>query len=348
MATRLALGSSSSFVQEAGLCGDLGMGPVSPEKLRQVVEEEGRRVQQGQGDEAFPLDWQAQGCPDAKGEDSLVCVGVDGVQTRQITDQEKRKRRQKAAGKRSARARAGKKLKPLPPRKKGTDAPWKEVKFVGAYQNDHQHRHWRATTGCHVAAAVLMIQVAHRVGVAAAGARIAIVDGAAWIAGRLRDVLPDLTAIILDFYHLCTHVHAAANEVFGEGSAQAQAWAKQLLDTIRSQGFVAFDAQLADTLSRYQQAGSAAAVAALTALREYVTERKEMVDYPAYEAQGWPIGSGPTESMAGVLTARVKGRGRRWDPDNLESMMALTALQASEEWDGYWQGQRRPLGKIAA
>ena len=42
------------------------------------------------------------------------------------------------------------------------------------------------------------------------------------------------------------------------------------------------------------------------------------------------------ESMCGVTTDRIKGRGRRWDLDNAEAVMALEALHQSNLWDRYW------------
>jgi len=340
MACRLALSSTSSFAQEAALCQELGMGPVSREKLRQVVEGEGSRVEQAQQEQTFALGWEGRGCPDARREGSMLCLGVDGVMTRQITDEEKRRRRQKVAGKRGARAKAGQKLKPLPPRKTGADGPWKEVKIVGAYDPNHEHRHWRSTALNHLMAAVLILQVARRVGLALTQVTVAVTDGAEWIEARLRETLPHLTAMILDFYHLCEHVHAACREAFGEGTERSRQWTGQLLTAVRHQGFAAFDALLVQCLA--DQAAAPGAAAALTALRQYVTPRQAMVNYPYFESQGWPIGSGPTESMASVLTSRIKGRGRRWDADHTDAVMALQALEVADEWEPYWQSQSHP------
>ncbi len=347
MACTLALNANSSFIREARLMSQLGIGPVSWEKLRQVVQVEGQTVQEAQRQQGFPLSWQAQGCADAEREGSMLCVGVDGVMTRQVTDEEKRKRRQKVAGKRGARAKAGQQLKPLPKRKTGADGPWKEVKIVGAYQQNHQHRHWCSTTLNHLMAAMLITQMARRVGMALTQTTVAVVDGAEWIEARLRECLPDLTAIILDFYHLSEHIHAATRDAFGEGTAQARQWADRLLTVIRQEGFAVFDALLGQCMADHGE--SSDPQPALTNLRQYVSHRQDMVNYPYFEAQGWPIGSGPTESMAGILTSRVKGRGRRWDAPNIDAVMALEALEVSDEWKSYWQAQTQASAcKLAA
>ena len=79
---------------------------------------------------------------------------------------------------------------------------------------------------------------------------------------------------------------------------------------------------------------------ALESLRSYVEPRIAQTDYPSFRAEGYDCGSGPTESQCGTLTARVKGAGMRWDADNVESMMALAALDHSQQWTAYWKLQR--------
>ncbi len=64
-----------------------------------------------------------------------------------------------------------------------------------------------------------------------------------------------------------------------------------------------------------------------------------MIQYPKFQEMGRQIGSGPTESMCKATTQRIKGRGRRWDGDNAESVMALEALEQSGAWQDYWEAQ---------
>ena len=66
-----------------------------------------------------------------------------------------------------------------------------------------------------------------------------------------------------------------------------------------------------------------------------------MLDYPAFRAKGWDIGSGVTEAFCKTLTARLKGCGMRWNTRNAEAMMALAALDQSNLWNSYWQQQKR-------
>ncbi len=75
----------------------------------------------------------------------------------------------------------------------------------------------------------------------------------------------------------------------------------------------------------------------LRVLREYITARWEMVEYPKALSQGWDIGSGPTEAMCKNLTLRLKRTGMKWDPANAEALMTLAALRESGQWDRWWQ-----------
>ena len=79
---------------------------------------------------------------------------------------------------------------------------------------------------------------------------------------------------------------------------------------------------------------------ALRALRQYVAKRVDMTDYPSFRQAGYDCGSGPKESFRGTLTARLKGRGMRWDKDNAEAIMALGSLYYSGLWQEYWSRRR--------
>ncbi len=75
----------------------------------------------------------------------------------------------------------------------------------------------------------------------------------------------------------------------------------------------------------------------LRVLREYITARWEMVEYPKALSRGWDIGSGPTEAMCKNLTLRLKRTGMKWDPANAEALMTLAALRESGQWNRWWE-----------
>jgi hypothetical protein len=66
------------------------------------------------------------------------------------------------------------------------------------------------------------------------------------------------------------------------------------------------------------------------------------MDYPTYQQQGWPIGSGSVESSHKlVVQARLKGPGMHWKPEQVNPMLALRLALLNERWSESWQDQDR-------
>ena len=71
----------------------------------------------------------------------------------------------------------------------------------------------------------------------------------------------------------------------------------------------------------------------------YFENQGHRMDYPAYLAKGWQIGSGPVESACKtVVGQRLKGGGMRWGEDGADSVCHLRALFRGErgQWEGFW------------
>jgi hypothetical protein len=336
LACRLAI-DSASFERAAGnLLRAAGLS-ISQESLRKLVEHEGKRLVHAQQTEQLELDFAAGDCkttdtPDRQ-EVTRVYVGSDGVKVPIITDVEKRKRRDKAVARhRRLPRRRGVHRRPLPAARKGADQSYKEFKLVTCYDQHGKHRWVRATRNDHRVAGKLMRQGAAQLRLRSADQKVAIVDGAEWIRSQLQHNVPCLDAIVLDFYHLAEHVHAARRIVFGEENESGPAWAQRLLYAVKHEGYEPFWSELGSTRAGLR---SPAKRAAMDALMHYVAERRAMLDYVRCEKMGWDIGSGSTESMCKALTRRLKQRGMRWDSDNAEAIMALETLEQTAGWPAW-------------
>ena len=70
----------------------------------------------------------------------------------------------------------------------------------------------------------------------------------------------------------------------------------------------------------------------------YFENNEHRTDYPRYRANGWDIGSGPTEAGCKVIGERLKGSGMRWVEDGAGTVATLRALYVSggKVWDGFW------------
>ena len=307
---------------------------MSGEQLRQLVIAAGQSVLAAQRSAALPTSFQATDCladPTTPCSPTRLYTGIDGVMVPAVTDAEKVKRREAI---KRRRQRSGKKCRPLPPRRKGSDEKFKEFKVVTFYDETGEHWHEVLTRGRWHTVGPLVRREARRLNFAAADEKIANVDGATRIRNQLEakpHELP-LDGLGLDFYHLAENVHKSRRIVFGD-SDDGRQWADNLLHTLKHEGYKPAWEQL---LRWRRPLRSQAKKAEADRLINYVMERREMINYPEFIQRGWQIGSGPTESRCKTSTSRLKGRGRRWDMSNAEAVAALTTLRDSSQWDLFW------------
>jgi len=309
---------------------------LSGETLRVLVETEGKKVSQAQRSGQLPVGWSAADCKTDGGTTRLY-FGSDGVMVPLVTDDEKKLRRQKVKEKRRRR---GRKARPLPLMKSGADQHYKEFKIVAYYDEAQEHRLVSGTRGDHEVAGRLMRREASRIQFDRADEKVGNVDGSSWIRKQVQRQCLPLDDLGLDFYHLSENVHKARREIYGEDDEAGKQWAGDLLHIVKHDGYEATWQQLLEWRVGLRRGQRAAA----DRLLHYVSERQEMIKYPAFVAKGWQIGSGPTEATCKTLTARLKGSGMRWDADNAEVIMALEALTQSGQWDLYWKSQLAPTG----
>jgi hypothetical protein len=327
------VGLDGSYRKAAQDLQRLGQIRLSYQTLRELFQREGQKVRTAQQkDELRPTFTAAEGRLHA-GEPTCLITGADGFQVPRITEAEQRTRRAKAKQRRHCLRRQGHTLRPLPPRPAGADQKWKEVKLVTFYDPRGRHQHTAATTGNHQALGRLMRQQAAQLHWDQADRKYSVSDGAEWIRRQYQQQLPMLDARILDYYHFRDHVITCAHTVFGEGTEAASAWRKAFCPRLIHAGPVEALTELA-VLSKTHRGRQRKA---LTALQGYMAHPTEMLDYPRYIAEGYQIGSGPTESQCKGLSSRLKGRGRRWHRSGINAHLALRCLYSnSGQWTAYW------------
>ncbi len=329
MACRLN-GDGKNFDKAAANLARTAQVEVSGETLRVLVETEGKRVVQAQKTGRLPVDWSAADCRTTPTGPTRLYFGSDGVMVPMVHDTEKRTRRDKIKVKRRRR---GRKAAPLPALKPGADQKYKEFKIVAYYDETQKHRLVSGTRGDHEVAGRLMRREAARIRLDQAEEKIGNVDGSPWIRNQVQQQSLPLDALGLDFYHLGENVHKARRDIYGDDDDTGKEWAGALLHTFKHDGYPAAWNQLLQWRLELPRRRRGAA----DQLLHYVSERREMICYPEFQAKDWQIGSGPTEATCKTLTARLKGSGMRWDADNAEAIMALEALYQSGQWDNYWR-----------
>jgi hypothetical protein len=172
---------------------------------------------------------------------------------------------------------------------------------------------------------------------------IAVTDGGNGLEEALqRNLAEDLTTI-LDWYHAAEHLCAFA-KVWHAGDDDARGhWQEQAKSILYEQGGEALLTYLHDI--ELAPGTSAETREELRKLIGYFENNRHRTDYPRYRANGWDIGSGPTEAGCKIIGERLKGSGMRWVEDGAATVAGLRALYVSggKVWDGFWsQPRRRP------
>jgi hypothetical protein len=158
----------------------------------------------------------------------------------------------------------------------------------------------------------------------------AVQDGAEWIQGFVDLHRPDAVRI-LDFAHAAGYVSEIAELVRAAGSPLPQGWLAEQLHELKHHGPAAVLKEVTRLLHMHPH------VPDLDKKVSYLCKRERHMQYPRYQALGWPIGSGSVESAnKGVVQARLKGAGMRWERSHVNPMLALRTAVSNDQWEQAW------------
>jgi hypothetical protein len=170
----------------------------------------------------------------------------------------------------------------------------------------------------------------HRRGVETADKVGAVTDGSDWCQGFIDFHRPDAVRI-LDFPHAGDHLSIVAQAIYGEGTAQAQGWLAEQMHQLKHAGPTSVLAEVRGLLTTHSDPSNLGKELA------YLEKREALMQYPQFQADGWPIGDGAVESANKlVVEARLKGSGMHWAPDHVDSMVALRNIACNDRWDEAW------------
>jgi hypothetical protein len=179
---------------------------------------------------------------------------------------------------------------------------------------------------------------AAQVGMDSARRWIGLSDGGSGLEDWLGVNFGRLDAVILDFYHAAEHLGELAKAVHGAGTEAAAACRRRWSQRLKHEGGAVM---LQELRGLPPPAGAAREVWEATV--GYFENQVHRMDYPAYRARGWQIGSGAVESACKrVVGQRLKCGGMRWGEPGSEGVCQLRALLLSEkgQWDAYWEEHR--------
>src|SRR5215211_2533447 len=163
-----------------------------------------------------------------------------------------------------------------------------------------------------------------------AGQVASLSDGAEWIQGFVDYHCPEAVRI-LDFPHAAERICQIGEVVLGVGHASLAAWQKRQLQHLKHTGPSDL---VADLTSFAAQHLTDKLVAENLADLE---KRVMQLQYPTFQAQGWPIVSGCVESANKlVVEARLKGAGMHWERGVVNSMLTLRNVVCNDRWKEAW------------
>ncbi len=142
------------------------------------------------------------------------------------------------------------------------------------------------------------------------------------------------TTDILDLLHVTPRLWQAAHVFYPEGSASAEAFARErILRVLR--GEVAGVVQgLRRMGTQWQLKG--AKKKALTQVCAYLVKNRERMRYDAYLAQGYPIASGVIEGACRHLVKdRMERAGMHWTPAGAQAMLDVRSTYVNGDWEEY-------------
>lgn len=219
----------------------------------------------------------------------------------------------------------------VPDKRKGKTLQWKEAKLCLAHRHGSVGLAYggtfsggvdeagRAFHHCAVAAGFDASSFLHAVG-----------DGASWITEQIETHFGAKGHYLVDFYHVCEYLAAAAHVC----SPEPKAWMEQQKEALKANQCSAVLAALLPHMEPHTIEDKDAPV---RKAHRYLHNRRKQLDYKGAIEKKLPIGSGEIESAHRyIVQQRLKRPGAWWTIDNIDYMLALRLARANRRWDDYW------------
>jgi hypothetical protein len=157
-------------------------------------------------------------------------------------------------------------------------------------------------------------------------------DGAPWIVGQIEDLFGEQGSYLIDFFHVCEYLSAAAKTIASD--AAAKAWMEAQKDALKT-GRVD---EVLRALAPHREAPEVSdEQAPVRVCHRYLGARRDQLKYREALAEGLPIGSGEIESAHRyVAQKRLKLPGAWWLVEHAEHMLALRINRLNGDWEAYW------------
>ena len=208
---------------------------------------------------------------------------------------------------------------------------WKEAKRVLVRRSDEVEPVFAVTLGDATAAGTCLKQLAVASGLNEKSRVHGLGDGAPWIAEQMERQFGAQGGYLVDFYHTCDYLAAAAKIC---GKDYPEAWVALQKERLKTGQLSA----VMDALSPCLEPDTLAAdEAPVRRCYRYIANRPDPFKYREAIAANLPIGSGEVESAHRyIIQKRLKLPGAWWKKDNAQAMLNLRTARANHCWNPYW------------
>jgi hypothetical protein len=211
------------------------------------------------------------------------------------------------------------------------DRKWREVK-VAVIAPVTSEGHWQRGQMTYVASTAEAEEFRHQVvwqavarGITRQSTVALISDGAAWILALATRHFPN-AVVIRDWYHVAEYLWKAAFALHGEDTPEATQQVERWLARLKTSKVAVIRRHLRGLRKRIR---GAKAVEAFRTTEGYLEQHAQAMDYAAYRAAKWPIGSGPVEATCKMIQVRMKRSGANWSRQGAQHMLFLRAEYCS-------------------
>jgi len=206
---------------------------------------------------------------------------------------------------------------------------WQEARLAGARAQGAATTHYGYSRSDPVAAGLAWARTTADAGWALHSRIHAVGDGAPWIVEQSRRQFGAQGSYLLDLYHVCDYLTAAAPD-----PAAARSYVQTHRDALRQNRSAPV---LAELHARLEPAAIPDDTAPVRQAYRYLTNRLDQLDYAGALQRHLPVGSGLIEGgHRHVLQARLKKSGAWWTPVNADAIAALRVLRANRQWESLW------------
>jgi hypothetical protein len=219
-------------------------------------------------------------------------------------------------------------------KRKGKKVQWQEAKVSLAHVQGSKELTCAATLLGDVHTAGKQLRAcAKRAGFGKGHKVHGVGDGAPWIANQIKENFGSQGSYLVDFFHVCDYLSAAALALQIQAPAQQQ-WLQTQKERLKTQGL---EPLLNELQASQEPADITDELAPVRRCYRYLSQRQGQLDYEGAISRGLPIGSGEIESAHRYLVQkRLKLPGSWWRPENAEHMLALRVSRHNGEWQSYW------------